>query len=81
MFFQNSIEIIITNNILGIKDETVSPYNDEISMCLRLGFISSSFILSTIIAVIKPVVNIQNSIFIRNLKKLEDNNTVTDCNQ
>ena len=40
-------------------------------MCLRLGFISSSLILSTIIAVIRPVVNIQNNMFISNLKKLE----------
>ena len=78
---RNNIDIIITNNILGIKDETVSPYSDEINLCLRLGFISSSLILSTIIAVIRPVVNIQNNMFISNLKKLEVNNMVIDCNQ
>ena len=72
---------MITNKIFGINDETVSPYNDEISMCFRLGLILSNFILSTIIAVIRPVVNIQNSMFISNLKKLEVNNRVIDCNQ
>ena len=47
---KNNMEIIITNIILGIKDETVSPYNEEISNCFRLGLMSSNVVLRTIIA-------------------------------
>lgn len=75
------MDIIITNSILGIKEETVSPYNDEISKCFRLGLISSNFIFRIIIAVIKPTVNVQNKILIMVFKDVDVINLVMDCNQ
>ena len=78
---KNSMEIIITNMILGIKDDTVSPYKEEISNCFRLGLMSSNVILRTIIAAIKLTVNIQNRIWMLVFKKGEEIRVVIDCNQ
>ena len=55
------MEIIITNIILGIKDDTVSPYNEEISDCFRLGLMLSSVNLRIRIAAIKPTVKTQKT--------------------
>ena len=78
---KNSIDIIITNMILGIKDDTVSPYKEEISKCFRLGWISSNVILRAIIAAIKPTVNTQNKIWMLVFKKEDEIRVVIDCNQ
>lgn len=67
--------------ILGIKDDTVSPYNEEISNCFRLGLISSNVDLRIIIAVIKPTVKTQNRIWMDVFKKAEEIKFVIDCNQ
>jgi hypothetical protein len=63
-FPKNNIDIIITNRIFGINDEIVSPYSDDTNICFRLGLISSSLILRTIMAVINPIEKHQNSILI-----------------
>jgi len=78
---KNSIEIIITNMILGIKDDTVSPYKEEISKCFRLGLISSNVILRITIAAIKLAVNTQNRIWMLVFKKEDEIRVVMDCNQ
>ena len=75
------MDIIATNNIFGIKDEMVSPYNEEIIKFLRLGLISSKVILRIKIAAINPTVNTQNSTFISVLKKDDVSSIVIDCNQ
>lgn len=78
---KNKIEIIITNIILGMKDDTVSPYNDEISNCFRFAFILSNVILSVRMAVIKPTVNVQNRMSIVVFKRREVISVVIDCSQ
>ena len=75
------MDIMSTNSILGIKEEIVSPYNDEIKICLRLGFMLSNVILRTIIAMIKTTVKTQNRIFIVTFKKADVKRFVIDCNQ
>lgn len=72
---------MITNIILGINDDTVSPYNDEISLCFLLGLMSSNVVFRTIIATIKPVVKIQNRTCIVVFKKGEEISVVIDRNQ
>ena len=72
---------MITNIILGINDDTVSPYNDEISLCFLLGLMSSNVVFRTIIATIKPMVKIQNRTCIVVFKKGEEISVVIDRNQ
>jgi hypothetical protein len=52
--------IPITKIIFGIKEETVRPYKDETSNCLRRSGILSKFIFNTRIAVTNPKLKIQN---------------------
>jgi len=78
---KKSKEIMITKIILGIKDDTVSPYNDEISNCFLLGLISSNVVFRTIIAAIKPIVKIQKRTCIVVFKRGEEIRVVIDCNQ
>ena len=75
------MEIIITKIILGINDDIVSPYKEEMSNCFRLGLISSNVVLSTIIAVIKPTEKTQNRLFMVVFKKLELMSVVIDFSQ
>ena len=70
-----------TNNIFGIKEDIVSPYKEEIIKYLRLGLILSKVILRIKIVVIKPMVNVQNNMFMSVFKKVDVSNTVIDCNQ
>lgn len=72
---------MITNIILGINDDTVSPYNDEISLCFLLGLMSSNVVFRTIIATIKPIVKLQNRTCIVVFKKGEEISVVIDRNQ
>jgi hypothetical protein len=78
---KNNIDIIITNIILGIKEEMVRPYNDEISNCFLFGLISSNVILRIIIAKIKPKVKTQNRMFMVVLMNGEKRSVAIDCNQ
>jgi hypothetical protein len=48
---------------LGIKEETVSPYKDEISSCFLWGDILSSLIFKIKIEIIRPMVKNQNVIY------------------
>ncbi len=50
----------ITKIILGMNEETVRPYMEDISNCFRLGSISSSLIFNTKIEPTRPMVKIQN---------------------
>ncbi|GGK18169.1 hypothetical protein GCM10007962_10450 [Yeosuana aromativorans] len=78
---KNNSETIITNIILGMNDETVRPYNDEISKCFRFGFMSSNVVLRTIIAVIKPTVKTQNRTCMAFFNIGDEIKVVMDCNQ
>jgi hypothetical protein len=76
-----SIVMMITNSILGIKDEIVIAYNEDISNCFRSAGIASIRILRINIAVTSPMVNVQNNIFIMLMNPEESKNLVMDCNQ
>ena len=78
---KNNMEMIITNIILGINDEIVSPYNEEISNCFRLGLMLSRVNLRISIAAIKPTVKTQKSKWIAVLKRGEVIRVVIDCSQ
>jgi hypothetical protein len=73
--------MIIIKMILGMKDETVSPYKDEISKCFLLGLISSSVTFNIIIAAIRPIVKNQNNTLIEVIIIVELSRCVIDCNQ
>jgi hypothetical protein len=73
--------MIIIKMILGIKDETVRPYNDDTSKCFLLGLISSNVTFNIIIAAIRPIVKNQNNTLIVVMIKIELSSRVMDCNQ
>ena len=52
-------DMINTNIIFGINEETVSPYREVMSKCLRWGCILSNLSLRIIIAAIRPMVKNQ----------------------
>ncbi len=68
--------MIITKINFGIKEETVSPYIDDINRCLCFGFRRSILIFKTKIAVTNPKVNIQKSTWILVLKNIEESKRV-----
>ena len=72
--------IVIKMN-LGINDDTVRPYKDEISNCFRFGSISSMVTFNIIIAAISPIVKNQNKIVMTVFKVEDVSNCVIDCNQ
>ena len=71
----------ITSINFGIKEVIVSPYNEDIQKCLRIGLILSSLIFKIMIDEINPIVNVQKTIWIDDLKNRIDIIWVTDCNQ
>ncbi|GAA4269951.1 hypothetical protein GCM10022257_20520 [Hyunsoonleella aestuarii] len=77
---KNRIDITITNRILGINDEIVSPYNDETNQCFLFGLISSKVILRTMIAITSPAEKDQNNTLTAFLSNEEANNCVISCN-
>ena len=56
--------IIITNNILGVNEEIVSPYNEDTNVCLLVTGKASILIFRINMADTKPIVNVQNKILI-----------------
>ena len=78
---KNNMVIMMTNIILGIKEEIVRPYNDVTNPCLRLGFISSKVIFRIIMAVIKPTENNQKRILMVFLRMDKFNDVVIFCSQ
>src|SRR5690606_28848517 len=79
-FKKYNIEMPTTNIILGINEETVRPYKEDMSNCFRLGSMSSSFIFNIKIAPTRPMVNTQNRIWMM-VSKCDSNNRVMDCSQ
>lgn len=80
-FEKYKIEITRTKIILGIKEDIVNPYNEDMSNCFFLGSISSSLTFNIKIAVIKPTVKNQKTILITIFKIVEVISCVKDCSQ
>ena len=70
-----------TNVILGINDDTVKPYNEEIIKCLRLGKILSNLIFNKSMARTNPIEKLQKAIYMALCNTLDGINLVMDCNQ
>lgn len=70
-----------TNNIFGIKEEIVRPYNEEINDCLLVTGTASILIFRIKIAETKPIVKVQNRMLMTLFIADEAINCVIDCNQ
>ena len=66
---------------LGIKEETVRPYKEDISKCLVCGAKYSNLTFNINIEDISPIVKNQKPILTAFLVKIEGINAVMDCSQ
>lgn len=72
------MEITTTNINLGIKEDTVKPYKDDISSCFLLGAMLSNLIFNTKIEMIRPIVKNQKALNILYFKMEEAIGSIID---
>jgi hypothetical protein len=67
--------------IFGIKEETVSPYKEDMSNCFRFNVTESILIFKTRMAVTKPKLKIQKAKLMAVSREWDFRKTKIDCNQ